>query len=120
MESLAEAAGAVLSTFKKRKVFYVSFLLEMQPECDCMPTCDVPVAQDQGILLSDDIAAIDTATLDILATVKPLPGSRAEALAMEKGWDIFSLLHKKDGRRQVAHAEKLGLGTTRYRLVDLG
>jgi uncharacterized Fe-S center protein len=48
MRSLAEAAGAVLSTFGKGKVLYVNFLTEIQPECDCMPGADVPVVQEQG------------------------------------------------------------------------
>ncbi|MFH0796557.1 MAG: DUF362 domain-containing protein [Candidatus Omnitrophota bacterium] len=119
LEALAEGAAAVLSTFKKKKVFYVNFLLEMQPECDCMPVADPPVAQDQGILLSEDIVAIDTATLDILSRVKPLPDSRAEGLKMEKGKDIFSLLHKKDARLQVKFAEKSGLGSSGYRLIKI-
>ena len=62
MKALAEAANAVLSTFKPNKVIYINFLTEIQPECDCMPAADVPVIQDQGILVSDDIVAIEQAT----------------------------------------------------------
>jgi uncharacterized protein len=116
MKAVAEGANAVLKTFEQGRVLYISFLLEMQPECDCMPLADTPVAQDQGILISDDPVAIDAATLDILSKVHPLPDSRAADLALKDGWDIFSLLHKKDGRLQIAHAERLGLGSSRYEL----
>ncbi|MEN6468885.1 MAG: DUF362 domain-containing protein, partial [Smithella sp.] len=99
---------------------YINFLLEMQPECDCMPLADPPIAQDQGILISDDPVAIDTATLDILSKVSPLPDSRASGLIPKEGWDILSLLHKKDGRLQIAEAEKLGLGNSKYELEVIG
>lgn len=120
MKAVAEGANAVLTTFEPGRVVYINFLLEMQPECDCMPLADPPVAQDQGILISHDPVAIDTATLDILSRVSPLPDSRASGLSLKEGWDIFSLLHKKDGRLQLVEAEKLGLGSSRYELEVVG
>jgi uncharacterized Fe-S center protein len=120
MKALAEGAKAVLDTFSKHRIIYMNFLIEMQPECDCMPMADPPVAQDQGILISDDPVAIDTATLDILSRIKPLPDSRASDIIMKEGWDIFSLLHKKDGRLQLKEAESLGLGSSDYELIKVG
>jgi uncharacterized protein len=120
MRAVAEGANAVLKTFETGRVLYFNFLLEMQPECDCMPLADPPIAQDQGILISDDPVAIDTATLDILSRVQALPDSRAADLLHKEGWDLFSLLHKKDGRLQIAEAEKLGLGTSQYELEVVG
>lgn len=116
MKAVAEGANAVLKTFEPGRVLYINFLLEMQPECDCMPIADPPVAQDQGILICDDPVAIDMATLDILSKVSPLPDSRASGLILKEGWDIFSLLHKKDGRLQITQAERLGLGSSQYEL----
>jgi uncharacterized Fe-S center protein len=116
MKAVAEGAKAVLSTFKKDKVLYINFLLEMQPECDCMPLADTPVAQDQGILISDDPVAIDMATLDILASVTPLPGSVAENLSLENGKDIFTSLYNKDARIQLFESEKFNIGSTEYTL----
>ena len=69
MKSMAESAAAVLSTFPdRRKVVYVNFLFQIQPECDCMPIADVPVIQDQGIMVSDDLVAIEQASVDMLRT----------------------------------------------------
>ena len=120
MKAVAEGAHAVLKTFEPGRVLYINFLLEMQPECDCMPIADPPIAQDQGILISDDPVAIDAATLDILSKVSPLPDSRASDLVLKQGWDILSLLHRKDARLQIAEAEKLGLGTTVYEIEVAG
>ncbi|MEI6845956.1 MAG: DUF362 domain-containing protein, partial [Candidatus Firestonebacteria bacterium] len=50
---IIEASKAVMSTFKPKKVIFINFMIEMQPECDCMPTADVPVINDQGIALSE-------------------------------------------------------------------
>ncbi|MBI5013944.1 MAG: DUF362 domain-containing protein [Deltaproteobacteria bacterium] len=120
MRAVAEGARAVLSTFEPKRVVYVSFLLEMQPECDCMPLADPPIAQDQGILISDDPVAIDTATLDLLSRTVPLPESRAASVTPKEGWDLFSLLHRKDGRLLLREAEKLGLGRCAYDLEVVG
>jgi uncharacterized Fe-S center protein len=117
--SLAEAAKAVLSTFRKKRVFYINFLFDIQPECDCMAMSDTPVVQDQGILLSDDIVAIDKASMDLIAKAKPLPQSAAEGLKIKKGSDVFTMLHGKDSKTQINAAERMGLGKSDYRLIKV-
>ncbi|MCX8069546.1 MAG: DUF362 domain-containing protein [Thermodesulfovibrionales bacterium] len=119
MKSLAESAKAVLSTFKEKKVLYINFLTEIQPECDCMPAAEVPVIQDIGILLSDDLVAIEKATVDLLLKEKPLPSSLAEDETVKNGEDILLSLHKKDYSIQISHAEALGLGSQDYELINL-
>ena len=116
--SLAEAAKAVLSTFGKKKVFYINFLFDIQPECDCMAVSDTPVVQDQGILLSDDIVAIDKASLDLIAQAQALPQSKAEGMKIKKGSDVLTMLHGKDSRIQIKAAEKMGLGRSDYEFID--
>ncbi len=115
MKSLAEAASAVLGTFRPGKVVYINFLTEVQPECDCMPAADVPVVQDAGILLSRDIVAVEQASVDILLKQQPLPSSMAEDLDGEA--DIFRKLHDKPYELQLTEAERLGLGTREYELI---
>lgn len=114
LRSLAEATKAVLSTFEGNKVIYINFLTEIQPECDCMPTADVPVIQDKGILVSDDIVAIEQASIDMLLRSKPLP----ESAAIEEG-DILYNLSKKPYMIQVEEAERLGLGSREYELIEI-
>jgi len=117
--SLAQAAGAVLGTFKKGKVLFINFILEVQPECDCMPGADVPVIQDKGILVSDNLVAIEQATIDLLCASEPLPESAASGKGIEKGQDIIKELHKKDYTLQVREAENLGLGSPDYELTEI-
>jgi uncharacterized Fe-S center protein len=117
--SLADAAKTVLSTFKKGRVFYINFLFDIQPECDCMAVSDTPVVQDQGILLSDDIVAIDQASLDLIAKAEALPQSKAAELKRKRQADILGALHEKDSKVQIKAAEKMGLGERDYRLVEV-
>lgn len=119
MRSMAESAKAVLSTFEKNKVIYVNFLTEIQPECDCMPVADVPVIQDQGILISDDIVAIEQASVDLLLKATPLPQSASDEKDLSKGEDILYKLTQKPYWIQIEESERLGLGNRKYELIEI-
>jgi uncharacterized Fe-S center protein len=118
MRSLAEAAKTVLGTFKPNKVLYINFLTEIQPECDCMPSADVPVIQDQGILISDDIVAIEQSTIDMLLKAKPLPQSAVDEIELKTNDIIFDLT-KKPYKIKIEEAERLGLGSREYELIEI-
>jgi len=119
MRSLAEAAKAVLGTFKEGKVIYINFLTEIQPECDCMPVADVPVMQDQGILISEDIVSIEQASIDMLLKAPPLPQSASDEKEIVKGDDILFKLANKPYWIQIEESERLGLGSRKYELVEI-
>ncbi len=112
-KSMAEAAATVLSTFKKDKVVYV------QPECDCMPIADVPVIQDQGIMVSHDLVAIEQASLDMLRSAPPLPQSATEEAGIRPGDDVMFKINPRPAQLQIDEAERLGLGTKKYELVKV-
>jgi uncharacterized Fe-S center protein len=119
MKGMAEAAAAVLSTFERGKVIYVNFLFQVQPECDCMPVADVPVIQDQGIMASHDLVAVEQASLDMLRKAPPLPQSAAEEVRLKAGDDILYALNPRPLQLQIDEAERLGLGTRQYELVTV-
>jgi uncharacterized Fe-S center protein len=119
MRSLAEAAKTVIGTFEPKKIIYINFLTEIQPECDCMPAADVPVIQDLGILISDDIVAVEQASIDMLLQAGPLEQSMAEENQLKKGDDILLKLHRKPYMLQVEEAERLGLGSGKYELAGI-
>ncbi|OGW29765.1 MAG: 4Fe-4S ferredoxin [Nitrospirae bacterium GWC2_42_7] len=119
MRSLAEAAGAVISTFEQKKIIYINFLTEIQPECDCMPAADVPVIQDLGILISDDMVSVEQASIDMLLEASPLPASLASDKKIAEGDDILMKLHNRAYLLQLEEAERLGLGSRKYEIVEI-
>jgi uncharacterized Fe-S center protein len=116
---IIEASKAVMSTFKPKKVIFINFMIEMQPECDCMPTADVPVVNDQGIAVSDDPVAVDQACIDIVAKAAPLPNSLASDLDITEAGDTFGAVNKKSTKLSLEIGEKMGLGTREYELVTI-
>jgi uncharacterized protein len=120
-QALAAQARAVLGTFSPNKIVYINFLTEMQPECDCMDICDVPMVQNVGVLVGTDPVAIDAATLDLVAKAPLLPGSRASRLIEDSysGNDPFGAVHLKNSWGHVHHSADLGLGSTTYELHEL-
>lgn len=115
--AMAEAAKAASSTFSRGKVVYINFITEVMPHCDCHPHSDVPVINDQGILMGDDIVAIDKASLDMIENAARLPDSKAEGLEKEVG--LFMGLTGRNPYVHVDHAAKLGLGKKEYEIVKI-
>jgi uncharacterized Fe-S center protein len=117
---MMEAAAAVLSTFEKGKVFYVNFIMEFQPACDCMPMCDTPIIQDQGIMLSDDPVAIDAATLDMVAKAAPTGQSEAGDLGIrEPREDLLKAVTFRDPWHVIEAARAMKLGSRTYELIEI-
>ncbi len=62
-KALASAAYGVLSTFKPKKVSYVSFAKNIAAGCDCLPNPGGIVLPDVGIFAADSAVSIDAAFL---------------------------------------------------------
>jgi hypothetical protein len=115
--ALAEGTQAVLSTFEPGKVLYFNFVLEVQPECDCMPMADTPIVQDQGILAGMDVVAVEQASLDLINNGVPLPESLAEDRGLKAGQRILTEALGVDGQLHIDAAAQIGLGSREYELV---
>jgi uncharacterized Fe-S center protein len=77
------------------------------------------VLQDQGIVVSDDLAAVEQAALDLLKKAPPLAQSLAADHDIKAGSDVLFELNKRDFEIQLGEAEKLGLGSRKYELVEI-
>ncbi len=115
--ALAEAAQAAISTFESNSIYYISFLTEIMPHCDCHPHSDVPIINDQGILAGTDPVAIDKAALDIIESRTPLPDSAAEMLSSGKG--LLKTVTHEDPYIHIQRAAELGLGELEYTLCTI-
>jgi hypothetical protein len=62
-KALASAAYGVLTTFKPKKVSYVSFAKDIAQGCDCLPNPGEIIMKDVGIFASNSPVSIDAAFL---------------------------------------------------------
>ncbi len=101
---------------KKGKVGFINVLMDITPDCDCCSWSDAPIIGDVGILASQDLVALEKASLDLINQQAVLSGTR---LPQETTGDKFLALHGVDGTIQITYGEHLGLGTSRYNLIKL-
>ena len=107
IESMAEAAGAVVSYMGDRAV-YVSVMNNISIDCDCNGHPAKPEMADVGILASLDPVALDAACVALVYASDPA-----------KSASLRARMEKQLGPHILDHAEKLGYGQKAFRLVSL-
>lgn len=111
------AAGALQN--KTKKSLFINFVVQVSPACDCYPHSDSPIVRDIGILASADPVSIDQASCDMVNNEVSLPGCAIKDISAP-GADKWRALYPRiDWSVQLAHAEKLGLGTRKYTLQKI-
>ncbi|MGE3062246.1 MAG: DUF362 domain-containing protein [bacterium] len=94
------ASGAI----KKNKTLYINIVNDVSPACDCYSYNGPYLVDDIGVLISDDIVAIDNASYELI-------NQRA-------GKNVFKTAHRNvNPEVQLEYAEKIGLGKRKYKLV---
>ncbi len=118
MKKMAEySLGAVSG--KKDKVLYVNFITQVSPACDCHGHSDAPIVPDIGILAATDPVALDQACADLVNQTQGLPNTAMQT-GHETGGDKFRGVYPHiNWETQLQHAEKVGLGTRDYQLIEL-
>ena len=124
---IAEYTQAVV---QDRPSFHISLALDISPNCDCHAENDTPIVPDLGMFASFDPVAIDQAAIDMALAAPTLPNSELTdmkaKLEAEGGipercqHDHFNLTHPDTNwRSMIEHGEKIGLGTSRYELIEV-
>ena len=105
LESMADAAGSVVSFFKGNMAF-VNIMCNMSVDCDCCAVAEDPCMADIGILSSLDPVALDQACIDlVLASNDP-------------GRDhLLERINTRHGTHTIDAAAELGIGTKDYTLI---
>ncbi|MCF7793252.1 MAG: DUF362 domain-containing protein [Candidatus Cloacimonetes bacterium] len=102
---MAEYALGALEN-KKGKALFINILTDMTKDCDCMSIKQEPIIDDIGILVGIDPVAIDQATLDLTRKFN------------DQNLGRFS--HPNlNPEIQLEHAEKIGLGSRKYKLKEI-
>ncbi len=118
---MAEYTKAVVDG---RPSFHISLIVDVSPNCDCHAENDAPILPNVGMFASTDPLALDRACVDACLKQKPLPGSQlADNMAKHDFCDHHD--HFKNSRPEsewrscLEHAEKIGLGTSQYELIEM-
>ncbi|MCQ2211120.1 MAG: DUF362 domain-containing protein [Paludibacteraceae bacterium] len=110
LESMAAAAQAVHNYFQGN-IVYINVMNNLSVDCDCMSNPSSPEMSDIGILASTDPVALDKACLDLVFNHDNTTGNTSVPLQ-----NRINSLH---GTWTVEYAEKIGLGTQSYNLIDV-
>ncbi|MBR6748969.1 MAG: DUF362 domain-containing protein [Bacteroidaceae bacterium] len=112
LESMAAAAQSVHEYFGEgEKILYINVMNNMSIDCDCDAHPDAPLLKDIGILASTDPVALDQACLDLVFAVEPTEGNDNQPL--------LERIKSRHGTHIVDYAEKIGLGSKTYELIDI-
>ena len=106
--SVAEHALGALKG-KENKAAFFNFLLSVTKDCDCFDSQDMrKIVDDIGIVASTDPVAVDKAAIDLVER--------------KAGKKMAQLLEndKLDPRYQIEHGERIGLGSSKYDLMEVG
>jgi uncharacterized Fe-S center protein len=105
LESMAEAAGAVMNHLDE-KIVYINVMNHLSVDCDCSSNPAPPEMDDIGILASLDPVALDKACVD-----------QIYASDTRRSASLRRRIETRNGKHTLDHAEALGLGSQQYELV---
>ncbi len=111
LESMASAAQGIADYFGKGNIVYINVLNNISIDCDCDAHPHAPEIQDIGIVASTDPIACDRAAYDLIYQVKKDENNNPDPLKQR--------IERQHGIHIVEHGEKIGMGTTDYKLVNL-
>lgn len=106
LESMAEAASAVVDHFQD-KIVYVNVMANMSVDCDCCAIAEDPCMKDIGILISTDPVAIDKACIDLVKQSDD-PGKE----------HFLERVTSRNGEHTIDAACDLGIGVMEYELIN--
>lgn len=118
LEMMTEYAQGAVSG-KEGRVGYMNFLMNITPDCDCVPWSDNAIVPDIGILASTDPVAIDHASYDLVNRQQGIRGSKLQT-NFRPGEDKFrGASEHTRGEVQFHYGEEIGLGSIDYELIEI-
>ena len=106
LEALAEMVYGFSSHVGKEHVIYINVMNRLSVDCDCDGNPAEPDIHDIGILAGTDPAALDQACIDLI-------------YAAQGNESLVRRIESRHGIHTLEHAEKIGLGSRTYTLVNI-
>jgi uncharacterized Fe-S center protein len=107
LESMADAGKSVSDSLNNGKnIVYINVMNRISIDCDCNGRPAEPDIHDIGILSSADPVALDQACIDLIYDA-------------EGNETLVKRIESKNGLYTLESAEKIGLGSREYELVNI-
>ena len=108
LESMAEACEGVIDYFTPSKLAYINVANNLSIDCDCDSNPHAPEMADIGIFASLDPVALDRCCVDAVFN------------STDKGKaSLINRIKERNGEHILTTANKLGLGSLEYELIDI-
>lgn len=108
MERMTESCKATIDRFAGH-IAYINVMRNMSVSCDCEGVAAQPVVTPNvGITASLDILAVDQASVDLVYAMKE-----------QDHHDLVERIESRHGLRQLTYMQELGMGNSKYDLIDL-
>ena len=108
IRSMADADQSVMDYMGRENIVYVNIANNLSVDCDCVADPAAPAMADIGIFASTDPVAVDQACIDAVYQSND-PGKDA----------LIERIESRNGLLLLESAEKHGLGSRTYDLVEL-
>ena len=108
--SMGDAASSIVEYFRsKGGIAFINVMANISKSCDCAGgNAPAPKIHDIGILASLDPVAVDRACLDLIVK-NPDVGTD----------ELLGQINRLEGENTILVAEKHGIGTQEYNLIDI-
>ena len=108
LESMADACEGVINYIGKENMVYINVANNLSVDCDCDSNPHAPEMADLGIFASIDPVALDQACYDAVVNAED-EGKKA----------LIERMDSRHGIHTVEAANKLGLGSREYEIVNI-
>ncbi|MBQ3385693.1 MAG: DUF362 domain-containing protein [Eggerthellaceae bacterium] len=105
-EAMADASKAVLDAVGGNMLF-VNVMNNLSVDCDCDSSPAAPKMADIGVLASTDPVALDQACVDLIYASE------------DNSADLIRRVGSRDGEYELDAAERVGVGSRTYELIEL-
>ena len=107
LESMSDAASSVVDYFKGN-IAYINVMCNMSVDCDCCKVAEDPCISDIGILSSTDPVALDKACIDLVYN------------SSDPNKDhLIERIESRNGTHTIYEANKRGIGSLEYELIEI-
>jgi len=121
-EACAISTSIVMDSFAPGNAVHLNLATHMTPVCDCFGFTSMPILPDAGIFGSDDLVALEQATLDATAQTPLIEENLPGVLEVwNREGHPLSWMHGpyKDPYKVLEYSAALGLGSRAYQVEDV-